>query len=294
MAQRDRFGRIGVWSSAWTNALAGDGAAYTAAYDDAAAELESLGYGAIWLGASPSVGHAERLLRATSGITVATGILSIWEHTPADVAAQRAAVEAAHPGRFLLGIGVSHSALAEEYARPYSAMRDFLDGLDAAPQPVPAQGRALAALGPKMLELARDRSAGAHPYLVTAEHTAQARAALGGDALLAPELKVVLDGDLARARGTARDYLARYLALPNYTANLLRSGFTEDDLADGGSDRLLDAVYALGDEDAVVRKVEEFFAAGADHVALQAVTEGATATTLPLPEWRRLAALIKH
>lgn len=289
MAQRDRFGRIGVWSSAWTKALEGDGSAYTAAYDEAAAELESLGYGALWLGGSPSVGVAERVLRATDGLTVATGILSIWEHEAADVAAQRAAVQAAHPGRFLLGLGVSHSALAEEYAHPYSAMRAFLDALDAAPQPVPADGRVLAALGPRMLELARERSAGAHPYLVTAEHTARARGLLGEDALLAPELKVVLDADLDRARATARGYLARYLALPNYTANLLRSGFTEEDLADGGSNRLLDAVFALGEEDAVVRKAEEFFAAGADHLALQAVTADAAATTLPVREWRRLA-----
>lgn len=295
MAQRDRIGRIGVWSGAWTNALAGDGSAYTAAYDEAAAELESLGYGAIWLGSSPSVGQAARVLEATSRITVATGILSIWDHTAAEVAARRAEVEDAHPGRFLLGLGVSHSVLAEQYARPYSAMRDYLDGLDAAPRPVPADGRVLAALGPKMLELARTRTAGAHPYLVTAEHTARARDLLGEDALLAPELKVVLDSDQDRGRATARDYLGRYLALPNYTQNLLRSGFTEDDLAGGGSDRLLDALYAIGEEDAVVRKAEEFFAAGADHIALQAVTAGATRTTLPLTEWRRLAdALVKH
>jgi probable F420-dependent oxidoreductase len=295
MAQRDRIGRIGVWSGAWTHAQAGDGAAYTAAYDDAAAELESLGYGTIWLGSGPSVAQAERVLRGTRSITVATGILSIWTHEAADVAEQRAAAERAHPGRFLLGLGVSHSALTARYARPYSAMQEFLDVLDAAPQPVPADGRVLAALGPKMLDLARTRSAGAHPYLVTAEQVGQARDRLGDDALLAPDLKVVLDTDTDRARATARGYLAMYLALPNYTQNLLRSGFTEDDLADGGSDRLVDAVFALGDEDAAVRRAEEFFAAGADHLALQAVTAGAVRTTLPLAEWRRLAeALIKR
>jgi probable F420-dependent oxidoreductase len=144
-----------------------------------------------------------------------------------------------------------------------------------------------------MLDLAKTRSAGAHPYLVTAEHTAFAREHLGPEALLAPELKVVLDADRDRATATARDYLARYLALPNYTSNLLRSGFTEDDLRDGGSDRLLDAVYAIGEEDAVVAKVGEFYAAGADHVALQAVTAGAARTSLPREEWRRLAAALK-
>ncbi len=289
--QRERIGRLGLWTGAWVYAQAEN--AWTPEYDEAAAEAEELGFGALWLGSSPSVGQAARVLDATRHITVATGILSIWDHTPSDVAAQTAEFARAHPGRFLLGLGVSHSALAKEYARPYSAMRDYLDGLDAAPDPVPADDRVLAALGPKMLDLAKTRSAGAHPYLVTAEHTAFAREHLGPDALLAPELKVVLDADRDRATATARDYLARYLALPNYTSNLLRSGFTEDDLRDGGSDRLLDAVYAIGEEDAVAAKVEEFYAAGADHVALQAVTAGATRTSLPREEWRRLAAALK-
>ncbi|WP_030378225.1 MULTISPECIES: LLM class F420-dependent oxidoreductase [unclassified Streptomyces] len=291
MAQRDRTGRIGVWSGAWSSALGGDGQAYTAAYDEAAAELDALGFGTLWLGGNPSVGYAARVLGATRRITVATGILSIWQHEAADVAAQRAEVERAHPGRFLLGLGVSHSALAPRYARPYSAMRDYLTALDDAAEPVPADGRVLAALGPRMLELARDRAAGAHPYLVTAGHTASARAALGPGPLLAPELKVVLDTDPGRARATARAYLGRYLALPNYTGNLLRSGFTEDDVRDGGSDRLVDAVFALGDEEAVVGKAEEFFAAGADHLALQVVTEDPLAA-LPRAEWRRLAAAL--
>ncbi|MFG1811559.1 LLM class F420-dependent oxidoreductase [Streptomyces sp. NPDC049040] len=291
MPQHNPLGRIGVWSSAWTTAQSGDGPAYSAAHDDAAAELDSLGYGTIWLGASPAVSYAAPLLAAAPRIVVATGILSIWQYEAEEVAKERAALERAHPGRFLLGLGVSHGVLAKDYAKPYSAMREYLTALDSAQEPVPAAGRVLAALGPKMLELARDRSAGAHPYLVTAEHTVRAREALGQDALLAPEFKVVLDQDPERARATARAYLAMYLTLPNYTGNLLRLGFTEDDLRDGGSDRLLDAVFAIGDADAIATRAQEFFAAGADHLALQVVTDD-TRTELPLDAWRRLAAVL--
>jgi probable F420-dependent oxidoreductase len=293
MGQYDRLGRIGIWNGAWTKAVNGDGATYTSAYDEAAAEVEELGYGTVWLGGSPGVEVAEPLLNATTGLVVATGILSIWDYEAADVAASRAALERVHPGRFLLGLGVSHGRLTDRYERPYSAMRDYLTALDEAPEPVPAAGRVLAALGPRMLELSRDRAGGAHPYLVTPEHTAKARAILGEGPLLAPEVKVVLDTDPESARAKARGHLAVYLGLPNYTGNLLRSGFTEEDLQNGGSDRLLDAVFALGDEKAVVARAEEFFAAGADHLAVQVVT-GDPARPLPLAEWRRLApALIR-
>jgi probable F420-dependent oxidoreductase len=291
MPQHHPLGRIGVWSSAWTTAQNGEGPAYSGVHDDAAAELDALGFGTIWLGGGPDVAYAAPLLAAAPRIAVATGILSIWQHGAEEVAAGRAALERAHPGRFLLGLGVSHGALAKDYAKPYSAMREYLTALDSAPEPVPAAGRVLAALGPKMLELARDRAAGAHPYLVTTEHTARARDILGQDALLAPELKVVLDPDLERARATARAYLAMYLTLPNYTANLLRLGFTEGDLGDGGSDRLLDAVFALGDAETIATRAEEFMAAGADHLALQVVTAD-TRTELPLDVWRRLAAVL--
>lgn len=291
MPQHNPLGRIGVWSTAWTAAQNGDGPAYSGLHDDAAAELDALGYGTIWLGGSPDVAYAAPLLAAAPRIVVATGILSIWQHGAEEVATARAALERDRPGRFLLGLGVSHGALAKDYAKPYSAMREYLTALDSAPEPVPASGRVLAALGPKMLELARDRAAGAHPYLVTAEHTARARDILGQDALLAPELKVVLDPDLERARGTARGYLAMYLTLPNYTANLLRLGFAEDDLRDGGSDRLLDAVFALGDAETVATRAGEFMAAGADHLAIQVVTAD-TRTDLPLDAWRRLAAVL--
>jgi probable F420-dependent oxidoreductase len=292
MGQYDRLGSIGIWSNGWTRAVRGEGGAtWSAEYDEAAAEVEALGYGAVWLGQSPGVETAEPVLKATSGLTVATGILNIWNHEAADVAARRAELERAYPGRFLLGLGVSHGVAVERYARPFSAMRDYLAALDAAAEPVPAERRVLAALGPKMLELSRDRAGGAHPYLVTAEHTAKARAILGAGPLLAPEVKVVLDADPDSARAKAREHLALYLALPNYTSNLLRSGFTEEDLAGGGSDRLLDAVFALGDESAVAARTAEFLAAGADHLAIQVVT-GDPARPLPLAEWRRLAPVL--
>lgn len=286
-----RFGRIGLWSTA----LGSTHPSRRTEVGEAAAELDELGYGALWIGGSPGLDQAEPVLAATSRVTVGTSILNIWQHTASDVAAQHAALNAAYGDRFVLGLGVSHAeatddphAKEELQRRPYAAMRSYLDALDAAPQPVPATQRALAALGPKMLKLSRDRGLGALPYLVTAEHTAQARDTLGPEALLAPELKVVLDPDPERARSTARAYLTRYLALANYRNSWLRLGFTEDDFTGGGSDRLLDAVYALGDTAAVRSRVESFFAAGADHVALQVVTTD-TFNALPLPEWRALS-----
>jgi probable F420-dependent oxidoreductase len=281
------FGTIGVWSSALRtgNPEHGD------EVGDAAAELESLGYGTVWIGGSPSVTEAGPLLDATTRLTVATGILSIWDHSAREAAADRAELERRHPGRFVLGLGASHSALTNRYERPYSTMKEYLTALDEAPEPVPASGRVLAALGPKMLELSRDRAVGAHPYLVTAEHTATARETLGPDALLAPELKVVLNPDLPEARRTARAYLDRYLKLPNYTKNLERYGFTQPDFEGGGSDRLLDAVFGLGDAETIARKVREFLAAGANHVAIQVVTAN-PGTDLPLAQWRELAGTL--
>jgi probable F420-dependent oxidoreductase len=278
-----------VWSPAWTEALRSGGEALSGEFTDAAAELDDLGYGTLWLGGGPAVTYARPLLEATSRMTVATGILSIWEHGPAEVAAQRAELERAFPGRFVLGLGVSHSRLTERYAHPYSAMTEYLSALDAAAEPVPVRDRVLAALGPRMLALARDRAAGAHPYLVTPEHTALAREILGADAVLAPEFKAVLDTDAERARAAARGHLALYLQLPNYTNNLLRLGFTEDDLRAGGSDRLLDAVFAMGDETAIARRAAAYLDAGADHLAVQVVT---AEPGLPREQWRLLAAAL--
>lgn len=284
-AVKDRIGRYGIWSAA----LRAEDPDRRGERADAAAELETLGFGALWLGSSPSALHAEPLLQATERITVGTSIQSIWQHTAADTAARFAELEREHPGRFLLGLGVSHAKLASQYRRPLAALAAYLDELDTAG--VPAERRVLAALGPKTLQLARDRAAGAIPYLVTPEHTAEAREILGDAPLLAPELKVVLETDPARARELARGALAIYLGLPNYTNTFLRLGFTEADLADGGSDRLVDAVFAWGDETTVRERVDTYLKAGADHVALQVVTD-ADRDHLPREEWRRLASLL--
>ncbi|MEU6772810.1 LLM class F420-dependent oxidoreductase [Streptomyces sp. NPDC046759] len=284
-ASKDRIGRYGIWSIG----LRAEEPGRRGELGEAAAELEELGYGAVWLGGSSAARHAVPLLEETRSLTVGTSIQSIWQYDAVASAAAFAEVDAAHPGRFLLGLGVSHAKLADQYRRPYSALVAYLDALDAAG--VPEDRRLLAALGPKTLELSRDRAAGAVPYLVTAEHTARAREILGAGPLLAPELKVVLETDAVRARSLARGALAMYLALPNYTNNFLRLGFTEDDLADGGSDRLVDSVFAWGDEDRVRSRIDTFHQAGADHVALQLIT-GGDRDALPREGWRRLASLL--
>jgi probable F420-dependent oxidoreductase len=279
------LGTIGVWSA---QLRFGDAGAIAAA----AAELEQLGYSALWIpgGAGGDVlGDSERLLAATRATVVATGILNIWMHDPVEVAAGHRRLTAAHPDRFLLGLGVSHALLVDRtdhYERPLAKMRRYLDALDGAPEPVPAGERVLAALGPRMLELARDRSAGAHPYLTTPDHTAVARQALGAGPVLAPEQKVVLDTDPARARAVAREGLAIYMQLPNYTNNLKRSGFGDDDFAAGGSDRLVDRVVAWGDPEHIAARVQEHLDAGADHVCIQVLVPGQGG--MPLEEWRRL------
>ncbi|HEY2427601.1 MAG TPA: LLM class F420-dependent oxidoreductase [Acidimicrobiales bacterium] len=279
------LGRVGVWSSQLRYGDPGSVAT-------AAAELEALGYGAIWVpgGAGGDVlGDCGRLLDATERVVLAPGILNIWMHDPGEVADGHHRLTAAHPGRFLLGLGVSHALLIDRtgtYARPLAKMREYLDALDGAHTPVPTGERILAALGPKMLELARDRSAGTHPYLVTPEHTATAREAVGPGKLVAPEQKVVLDTDAGRARAIAREALGIYLRLPNYTNNLLRTGFSEDDLAGGGSDRLIDGIVAWGDEAAIAARVRAHHDAGADHVCIQVLL--ADRAAMPLDEWRRL------
>ncbi|CAL9561621.1 hypothetical protein SUDANB145_04631 [Streptomyces sp. enrichment culture] len=284
-ALRKSVGRYGVWSAA----LRAEDAEGRGARAETAAELEELGFGALWLGGNSFAEHAVPLIEATSRIVVGTSIQSIWEHEASEAAARFAELEVARPGRFVLGLGVSHGPMVKGYERPYSAMVAYLDALDRAG--VPDHRRLLAALGPRMLKLSRDRAAGAIPYLVTPEHTAKAREILGDGPLLAPEFKVVLESDPARARATARGYLARYLRLPNYTDNFLRLGFTDADVADGGSDRLIDAVFAWGSDDTVRRRIAEFHEAGADHVALQLVEDG-PGTSLPREGWRRLAALL--
>ncbi|CAM3717812.1 TIGR03620 family F420-dependent LLM class oxidoreductase [Streptomyces albus] len=294
MAYNAHLGKVGIWASV----LRGDDTARRPQIEEAAAELEELGYGTLWIGGSPSPDMAYRLLAATSRVTVGTSILNIWEHAAPEMAARHAQLTDEFGGRFLLGLGVSHmetrTGLALDHPlahRPYSAMRSYLDMLDNAPRAVPPAGRALAALGPKMLKLAADRTLGALPYLVTAEHTAKAREVMGAEPLLAPELKVVVQpsgADRAAGRETARGYLSGYLRLANYRNSLQRLGFDESDLDDGGSDRLIDAVFAIGDAEAVRAQVDRFFEAGADHVALQVVT-AETGTDIPRDEWRTLA-----
>jgi probable F420-dependent oxidoreductase len=284
---QQRLSGTGIWSAALRYGDAAEAA-------DAAAELEEQGWSALWI---PDVGGdvfaaVDNLLGATSSLTVATGILNLWMHEPDETAAAHHRFVTQHGPRFLLGVGVSHAPLidmaeAGRYRRPLARTAEYLDGLDAAEHPVAVQDRVLAALGPKMLELARTRSAGSHPYLVTPEHTAIVREALGADRLVAPEQAVVLETDPEAARRIAREHLAGYLGLPNYANNWKRIGFTDDDTAAGGSDRLVDALVAWGDEDAVVERVRAHRDAGADHVCVQVL--GPHLMSPARDEWRRLA-----
>ena len=282
---------IGIWSH---HLRYGDPAAIA----DAAAELESLGYSALWI---PDVGGdlfgpLENLLTSTNTVTIATGILNIWMHTPQDTAAEHARLVAAHGPRFLCGLGISHRPLIDHvnepgtYQRPVATMAAYLDGLDAASTPLASDQRVLAALGPKMLELARTRTAGTHPYLVTPELTAKAREGVGAGKLVASEQAVVLDTDPTSARAIARQHLATYIGLPNYTNNWKRQGFTDDDLRDGGSDRLVDALVVWGDEDTIRTRVQAQRDAGADHVCVQVLT--ADPMSMPRAQWATLAAAL--
>ncbi|MER7402365.1 LLM class F420-dependent oxidoreductase [Streptomyces sp. NPDC000070] len=284
-ALKETVGRYGIWSVG----LRSEDPDRRGELAEAAAELEELGYGAVWLGGNSSAANAAPLIETTSKLTVGTSIQSIWQHEPDAAATAFGDLESAHPGRFLLGLGVSHAKREEQYSRPYSALVGHLDGLDAAG--VPTDRRLLAALGPKSLRLARDRAAGSIPYLVTPEHTAHAREILGEAPLLAPELGVIPETDPARARALAREFLAIYLPLPNYTNNFLRHGFTEDDLSDGGSDRLVDALFAWGDDTAIRARIDAFFEAGADHLALQ-VLDDEPRDALPRKAWRDLATVL--
>src|SRR4051794_27546974 len=232
------IGKIGVWTSCRPF---GVGRAA-----EAAKLAEQLGYSTFWLGGSPSIADVRPILEATSALVAATGILNVWSNEPGETAAADAALRRDFPGRFMLGIGVGHPEATSDYRRPLTAMRAFLDGLDASPSPPPADERCLAALAPKMLELAADRTAGSHLYFVPVEHTRFARARLGAGKLVAPELACVVDGDPARGRAVARDYARLYLGLRNYTQRLLDFGFSDDDLADGGSDRLVDTLVPHG------------------------------------------------
>lgn len=245
-----------------------------------AVRIQELGYGALWLGGSPGADltRAEEVLDATDSLQVATGIVNIWKADAAELADSFHRIEARHPGRLLLGIGSGHREATAERARPVAAMAAYLDVLDE--RGVPVDARVLSALGPRMLRLAAERSAGTHPYLTVPAQTTEARSALGPDALVAPEVTVVLDDDASRARATARRFLRRYLALSNYTGNMRRAGFTDDDLADGGSDALVDAIVAHGDAGVLAAAVRAHLDAGADHVCVQVQPSGEVDRTL--------------
>lgn len=251
---------------------------------ESAAELESLGYTAMWI---PDFGDdvfaaLEHLLDATSSMTVATGVMNVWRQTPEATNAWWTTLSAEHQARVLLGLGVSHRQLVgAAWAKPLATMQAFLDNLD-----VPEEHRCLAALGPKMQELARERTAGTHLYLVTPEHTARARDALGPSALVAVEQGVVLEADADAARGMVREELQLYAGLPNYTNNWKRVGFTEEDVATL-SDPLIDGLFAWGSVGAIADRVAEHRAAGANHVCLQV----APSRTLPRAAWKALARI---
>jgi probable F420-dependent oxidoreductase len=276
------LGKVGIWfSGTWR---------VKDSPLDVPEEMESLGYSTLWSSGRFEPGlsnHFERQLSTTNHLVVASGIVSIWPTSPQEIAEAVADLDARHPSRFLLGLGASHEAVVGDYTRPYSKMVGFLDALDSAGPSVTKDRRVLAALGPRMLELAGERSAGAHPYFVPVEHTVLARARLGVGPLLAPEVTVVLERDPSTARALARTFTTGYLGLPNYANNLRALGFGDDDLAGGGSDRLVDAVVAWGDIDAIAGRVHEHHEAGADHVCVQVVP--ATQGSFPLAEYRELA-----
>lgn len=237
-----------------------------------AAEIEALGYGAIWVGGSPpaELDWVEPLLGATERLKVATGIVNIWTAAAGPVAESFHRINAAYPGRFVLGIGVGHREAIAEYKKPLDALTEYLDNLDE--YGVPKEQRVVAALGPQVLKLSARRSAGAHPYLTTPEHTAHARALIGPDPFLAPEHKVALTTDADKARAVGRTALEIYLNLNNYLNSWKRLGFTDSDVAKPGSDRLVDAVVAYGTVDAIAARLQQHLDAGADHVPVQVLT----------------------
>lgn len=280
---------VGLWSSQLRYGNPDEAA-------EAASELDGLGFTALWIPdvGGPVLDSVENLLSATQKTVIATGILNLWMHEPADVASRYATLTEAHGERFLLGIGVSHAPLIDSkepglYRKPLAATEKFLDAIDATSAPVPHANRVLAALGPKMLQLSKSKAGGAHPYLTTPDHTRQARDVLGEGPLLLPEQTVLLTDDRDEARGIGTDWLRSYLALPNYANNLLRLGFTEEDLS-SVSDRVFDALIAWGDEDAVRSRVQEHLDAGADHVCVQVLT--ADPREFPREQWRRLASAL--
>jgi probable F420-dependent oxidoreductase len=283
---------IGIWTAALDNVALSQA-------QELACELEELGYGAIWL---PEVAGRDvmfgmgMLLAATERMVLATGIANIWARDAVTMTGGIKGLTEAFPDRVVLGLGVSHQHLVEglrghHYEKPLAAMRTYLDAMDDSPysaeRPTTPVRRVLAALGPKMLALAAEKTDGAHTYLVTPEHTATARETLGTGPLLCPEQAVVVETDPSRAREIGRSHTKTYVGLPNYQNNLRRLGFGDDDFADGGSDRLIDAIVAWGDVDAITARVQAHFDAGSSHVSIQALTEERRG--VPVEAWRTLA-----
>ncbi len=275
-----QIGQFGIWTS--YRAIGEENAA------EAAELVEDLGFDVFWLGGSQQLPALRPLLEATDRIVAATGILNVWASDPEQVAADYAQLASDFPDRVLLGIGIGHPEATSHYEKPLTSMREFLDALDAAEIPPPREGRCLAALGPRMLDLSAEGSLGSHTYFVPVGHTRFARERLGREALLAPELACVVEDDVESARARARAYAKTYLGLRNYTRNVLKFGFTERDIADGGSDRLIDAVIPHGTVGEIAAAVDEHLAAGADHVCLQTVG----VSGVPRSEWTALAAAL--
>ena len=250
------LGRFGVWT-------------FGTPKPEQAVEIEKLGYGALWIGGSPAgdLSYVEPLLEQTEALQVATGIVNVWTAPADQVAKAYHRVEDAYPGRFLLGVGIGHPEHTDEYRKPYDVLVEYLDALDAAK--VPTSRRVVAALGPKVLKLAAQRSAGAHPYLTTPTHTGQARALIGNTVFLAPEHKVVLAWYAGASRVIGRKRVYFYLNLSNSLNNCKRLGFTDEDIKKPGSDRLIDAVVAHGTPDDIAKRLTEHLDAGADHVTIQ-------------------------
>jgi probable F420-dependent oxidoreductase len=280
MLRRMRLGRFGIWTSYRAVGQERGG--------EAAHLIETLGFGTVWLGGSQQLPALRPLLEATERLVAATGILNVWQSDADQVARDFAELDAEFPGRVLLGVGIGHPEAASQYAKPLTTMREFLDGLDAAAAPTPAERRCLAALGPKMLDLSAERTLGAHSYFVPVAHTRAAREQLGNKALLAPEMACVVDENVESGRDRARAYAELYLGLRNYTDNLMRHGFSEQDIADGGSDRLIDAVIPHGSADRIAAAARDHLDAGADHVCLQ--TPGIQG--IPRSQWTALASAL--
>jgi len=295
--ERFRIAPVGIWTGALDYVP-------TSRSQELGVQLEELGYGAIWVpevaGRDPFV-HLALLLSSTQSVIGATGIANIWGRDAVCMNEAAKALTEAFPERFLLGLGVSHQHLVEtlrghSYQKPLASMAAYLDAMDAAPytavRPSTPMRRVIGALRPGMLRLSSQKADGAHPYFVPVEHTAMARGVLGDAPLLCPEQAVLLDEDPTSARETARNFMTVYLAAPNYANVLLHMGFEEDDLADGGSDRLVDAIVAWGSLETIVERVRAHLAAGADHVAVQVITDAGR--SVPIDQWRLLAPALSE